>query len=97
MKKVNDLLNRACELLCELERNGNKEQKKRIDKFFEDVQKYAKSSNLSSTKQSVLADIECLDMLKTTICSECDSFLDYSELKDKMCSKCGTTNYGFTI
>ena len=97
MEKVDDLLNKACELLCELERNGGNEQKKRINKFFKDVQKYAESSNLSSTKQSVLANIEGLDMLKNSLCLECDSYLDYSELKDKMCSKCGTTNYGLTI
>ena len=40
-------------------------------------------------KQSALADIEALDMIKDSICSECDSYLDYSELKDNMCSKCG--------
>ena len=40
-------------------------------------------------KQSALADIEALDMIKDSICSECDSYLDYSELKDNMCAKCG--------
>ncbi len=40
-------------------------------------------------KQSALADIEALDMIKDSICSECDSYLDFSELKDNMCAKCG--------
>ena len=43
----------------------------------------------NNKKQSALADIEALDMIKDSICSECDSYLDYSELKDNMCSKCG--------
>ena len=97
MKKVNDLLNRACELLCELEESnkyfydfdGGNERKKRVNKFFEDVQKHNEPSNLLSTKQSVLADIEGLDMIKDSLCVECDSYLDYAEFKDSMCSKCG--------
>ena len=40
-------------------------------------------------KHSALADIEALDMIKDSLCVECDSYLDYSELKDSMCSKCG--------
>tara|TARA_R110000823_G_scaffold223455_3_gene351595 strand:- start:1806 stop:1952 length:147 start_codon:yes stop_codon:yes gene_type:complete len=44
---------------------------------------------LDIKKQSALADIEALDMIKDSICSECDSYFDYSELKDNMCSKCG--------
>ena len=44
---------------------------------------------LDIRKQSALADIEALDMIKDSICSECDSYLDYSELKDNMCAKCG--------
>tara|TARA_R100000008_G_C3583279_1_gene170184 strand:+ start:696 stop:860 length:165 start_codon:yes stop_codon:yes gene_type:complete len=46
--KVDELLNKACELIHELEESnkyfydydGGKEQKERIDKFFEDVRKY---------------------------------------------------------
>jgi hypothetical protein len=46
--KVNELLNRSCELLCELEEgnkyfydfDGGEEQKERVDKFFSDVKKY---------------------------------------------------------
>ena len=43
------------------------------------------------TKQSALADIEALDMIKDSLCVECDSYFDYTELKDSMCSKCGET------
>jgi len=50
-----------------------------------------KCRDLSNTKQSALADIEGLDMIKDALCVECDSYIDYSELKDGMCSKCGET------
>ena len=52
---------------------------------------------LDIRKQSALADIEALDMIKDSICSECDSYLDYSELKDSMCAKCGESLNECTI
>lgn len=99
IKEMDDLLNRACELLCEIEEgnkyfynyDGGEDQKERVDKFFQDVIKHNEPKKLSNTKQSVLADIEALDMIKDNLCADCDSYLDYSELKDNMCSKCGET------
>ena len=52
--KVDELLNKACELIHELEESskyfydydGGKEQKERIDKFFEDVKEYNEPKNL---------------------------------------------------
>tara|TARA_Y100001938_G_C7828895_1_gene300363 strand:- start:111 stop:389 length:279 start_codon:yes stop_codon:yes gene_type:complete len=81
LKECDELLNRSCELLCELEESnkyfydfdGGEEQKKIVDKFFEDVKKH------NEKKESY------------SLCIECDNYLDYSELKDKMCSKCGET------
>lgn len=97
--KCDELLNRSCELLCELEEgnkyfydfDGGEEQKERVDKFFEDVKKHNEPKDSSNTKQSALADIEGLDMIKDSLCVECDNYIDYSELKDGMCSKCGET------
>jgi hypothetical protein len=56
-----------------------------------DVKKHNEPKDSSNTKRFALADIEGLDMIKDSLCVECDSYIDYSELKDGMCSKCGET------
>ena len=41
--------------------------------------------------QDIITDTLLKEKLFKNRCVECDSYLDYSELKDKMCSKCGAT------
>ena len=97
IREMDELLNRASNLLCELYEICDKSEKERVDKLYDDIKKHNETKELSNTKQSVLADIEALDMIKDSLCVECDSYLDYTELKDSMCSKCGETLEGCSM
>lgn len=67
--KVDELLNKACELIHELEESnkyfydydGGKEQKERINKFFEDVKEYNKPKNLPDAGSIGAVRINLLD------------------------------------
>ena len=67
--KVDELLNKACELIHELEESskyfyeydGGKEQKERIDKFFDNVKEYNEPKNIPDAGSIGAVRINLLD------------------------------------